>query len=123
MIADANAAFDADLQAEKYKLLGVEEIYQQVSGIIQSQRAEIEDHRDTKGELHDRLESIKDIPQSNPRLQTTLPLWEQIELRRLIEKHGDDYESMQRDTKLNRYQKTAKQLEKRIKIYHALQNL
>ena len=38
----------------------------------------------------------------------------------LIDKYGDDCKKMARDIKINVYQKTAAQLEKRIKIFKAL---
>eukprot|EP00475_Leptophrys_vorax_P042371 TRINITY_DN79944_c0_g1_i1.p1 TRINITY_DN79944_c0_g1~~TRINITY_DN79944_c0_g1_i1.p1 ORF type:complete len:180 (-),score=50.88 TRINITY_DN79944_c0_g1_i1:28-567(-) len=72
-----------------------------------------------RGELADELEKIKQI-KVLPHKQTSLPPWEIPELKKLIAKYGDDYGAMAKDITLNRYQKTAAQLEKRIEIFHEL---
>jgi len=46
---------------------------------------------------------------------------EQWRLRKLIEKHGEDFNAMARNVKVNVYQKTARQLEKRIILLKRLQ--
>lgn len=48
---------------------------------------------------------------------------EQLRLKTLISKHGDDYESMSRDIKINSNQETAAVLKKRIALYLRLQEL
>jgi nucleolar protein 16 len=39
-------------------------------------------------------------------------------VKRLVEKHGDDYKAMARDHKLNTYQHTPKQLQRKIEKVH-----
>merc|ERR1719491_2751794 len=46
---------------------------------------------------------------------------EQRRLRKLIVKYGEDYAKMSRNFKINIYQKTARQLEKRIALLKRLQ--
>ena len=67
------------------------------------------------------LETIREAPAPPKRLQTTMAIWEQIELKKLINKYGwEDYESMARDIAINKMQKTPKQLKKRIALYKRL---
>ena len=68
-----------------------------------------------------KLAEIKSQPAPQPRLQMTMAIWEQIELKKLVSKYGwEDYESMARDIKLNTLQRNANQLMKRLAIYKRL---
>lgn len=63
------------------------------------------------------------MPAKAPYVAKSMSVQEQYRLQDLVRKHGDDYDKMQRDIKINVNQETAKQLQKRIEFMMSLQNL
>lgn len=110
LVSDVNADGKRIISREKAKLMGIEAI-----------QDSLQDSKD--GELKASLEAIKGLPPAAPRLQTTMAVWEQVELKNLIEKYGEDTEKMSRDIKLNKLQRNPSQLEKRIQLLQRLQAL
>lgn len=72
------------------------------------------------GLLSEKLDELKAMPKRAPYQAKSMSIQEQYRLQDLIKKHGDNYEAMQRDLKLNINQDTARQLEKRIKLMKQL---
>ncbi len=56
------------------------------------------------------------MPKKAPYVVKSMDLDEQYRLQDLIRKHGYNFEAMARDIKVNIYQQTARQLEKRIEV-------
>jgi len=73
-----------------------------------------------KGTMTDFLDKVKNLPPLPKHEVRSMNPQEQFILQDLVRKYGDDYEKMARDTKINIYQCTARQLEKRIKLMQRL---
>jgi nucleolar protein 16 len=108
LTSNPNANTAQEIEAEKCKSLGLDH---QSLVMISDSASDVQ--------LSSDLESIRNI-EILPYQVKSLPVWEQACLKQLISKYGNDYEAMQRDIKVNRYQWTARQLEKRIELYNKL---
>jgi|NOAtaT_7_FD_contig_41_4826429_length_495_multi_3_in_0_out_0_1 nucleolar protein 16 len=118
LVCDPNASALEEIKREKAKLLSL-------NGICLHESDEGEELPQGREESRvvQLLKEIANEPPAPPRIQTSLAIWEQVELQKLVAKHGEDYEAMARDMKLNKYQRNANQLRKRVALFHHLQNL
>ena len=69
------------------------------------------------------LKKIEEAPAPPPYVPKSMGLPEQRILDRLMRKHGEDYEAMARDIKVNVHQQTSAQLKKRIELFKTLRSL
>jgi hypothetical protein len=118
LVSDPNAMLRREVEVEKSRVLGFEQ--EEALEILHKPDAHSSKTDAKEGELSSELEKIKKV-EILPHIQTSMAIWEQLELRKLIARYKEDYEAMARDIKLNRYQKTAAQLERRVALYHQLQ--
>jgi hypothetical protein len=71
--------------------------------------------------FHKKLEEAREQTENMvPYVPKSMSVNEQRILQMLIKKHGQNYEAMARDIKINVKQETARQLEKRIQLYNSL---
>jgi len=112
LVTDVNLSGKQETRRNRAKLIGQEEIFEALNG-----------EEENEGELVDALVQIQNTPKPAPRLQSTMAIWEQLELRSLLQKYGDDIQAMVRDTTLNKLQRNKNQLEKRLALYKRLQDL
>lgn len=74
-----------------------------------------------KGYLVDDLDAIKALPRAPSYVVRSMGVNERDIMRRLLDKHDDDFGAMARDIKINIYQKTAAELRRRAKLYRRLE--
>ena len=87
-------------------------------------KAEAGEHGEEKvGYMIPILKEIEEAPAPAPYVPKSMGLPEQRILDRLMRKHGEDYEAMARDIKVNVHQQTVAQLKKRIALFKMLRSL
>merc|ERR1711884_699994 len=71
--------------------------------------------------LQTTIDAYKNAPKKKQKPTQSMGYDEQRILRKLMEKYNENYRKMSLDIKINIFQKTAKQLENRIKLLRRLQ--